>query len=109
MVFSASWPRLWGTPRDPERSLRNRRARGPAVENPIKYPPVLDDRNAIHQHKLNPLGVLQRIFIVSFFSYAVIDNPLVVRILTPPTHPTPTIPPPPLSPPLHFTPPLTRT
>src|SRR3989475_12154342 len=73
----ASWSFLlpgqvhMGTERDPWRSLRNRGSRGPAGGNPINELPILDNGDGVNKHKLNSLGVLQRLFIRGFVDDAI--------------------------------------
>src|SRR5712692_3970719 len=53
------------------KSPRNWRSRGPAGKNSVNELPILDDGNAVNKHKLNPLGVLQRLFIRGFVDDAI--------------------------------------
>src|SRR6267154_921215 len=53
------------------RSLRNRGARCPSGKYSLNQLPILDDGDAVHEHKLNPLGVLQGLFIGGFVDDAI--------------------------------------
>src|SRR5712691_6125559 len=48
------------------RSRRNRGSSGAARKNSVNKLPILDDSNTIYKHELNPLGVLQWLFIRGF-------------------------------------------
>src|SRR5882762_9882931 len=68
-LFSAQFRR--STRCNPARSLRNRGARGSAGEYSINQLPILDDGDAAHEYKLDPLGVLQWLFIGGFIDDAI--------------------------------------
>src|SRR5882762_2416204 len=73
----ASWSflipaqRRAGAERDSARSLRYRRSRGSAGKNSVNKSPILDDGNSVDKHKLNPLRVLQRLFVGCFINDAI--------------------------------------
>src|SRR5258708_4003056 len=52
-------------------SLRNRGARGPAGKYSFNQLPIPDDGHAVHEHKLNPFRVLQRLFVGGFIDDAI--------------------------------------
>src|SRR5260370_34444247 len=54
------------------RSLRNRGARGSAGKYSINQLPILENGHAVHEHKLDPLGVLQWFFIIGFVHDAIV-------------------------------------
>src|ERR1700686_5719700 len=55
--------------RDSDISLRKRCSRGPAGKNSVNKSPILDDGNSVDKHKLNPLRVLQRLFVSRFLNH----------------------------------------
>src|SRR5258706_429685 len=65
------------------RSLRNRGARGSAGKYSINQLPILENGHAVHEHKLDPLGVLQWLFISGFIDDAIRVEHRNVRVRSP--------------------------
>src|SRR5260370_38589093 len=68
-LFSAQFRR--STRCNSARSLRNRGARCPSGKYSINQLPILDDGDAAHEYELDPLGVLQWLFISGFIHDAI--------------------------------------
>src|SRR5260370_41734094 len=75
------------TPCNSGRSLGNRGARCPSGKYSLNKLPILDDGDAVHEYKLNPLGLLQGLFIGGVVDDAIRDEHRNVRCRSQ-AHPT---------------------